>query len=150
MKIASFKTPEFKINWLVVTPPMFKILHPVFTKLEDHQGFEFADTIGRLPESCGPVVSCRLSIEGVFGVYDGFASCSKDDLFSFGKGMKISLENAIIQAKEKNDYVDFKSLWEALLADGLIGPAIRLEKERNLLNETRTKIANLLSAISPR
>jgi hypothetical protein len=138
MKIATFRSGGLKVKWLLLTPPTFKILHPDFTELPNHKGLEFSGIIGLLPEHCGPVTEAFVSNETDASI--GFAACSVKDKFSLGVGMKKSLENALDGFEERPNTTQ---LWKDLMADGLLGPTLRMENEKPLATELFNRIQSL-------
>lgn len=144
MKIALFKSPGFRVGWTLASQSDMRIRYPLEDKLPNHQGSTFIGIEGILPEKSGLIVECNLICE--HGEGRGFSACSFEDNFSFGKGMKLSLERALDRAMDMGKF-ETKPLWEALLADGVIGKALRNEDERIIRNGVKDRIQGILYKI---
>ncbi len=153
MKVARIKSPKFVVGWVVVSAPTVRVLFDEDGK--ENGKYTFAGIEGKLPEHASAAVICRIS--SPTGDALGLAGCDSRDTFYLETGMKKSLSNALADLKGLESLVGFNAadVWEFVLADKTLGPALRgetladytLATVSQLAAETNVRLLKLVQII---
>lgn len=140
MKVARIKSPQFVVGWVVVSAPTVRVL---FDEASNENGkYTFSGIEGKLPEHASAAVICRVSSPQAD--FLGLAGCDSRDTFYLETGMKKALSNALTDLKGMESIVDFTAadVWEFVLADKTLGPALRGETLAEYSLFTVSKLAS--------